>query len=197
MLQVHGAVPALSARGYCIPFPIIWQAGIHRLPHQLSTAPQQRRPNPPNRGAKLAADTPNSLFRCATPRRDDSLTQGASARRPARRAETIGSKLPKNPHGARSQGCGAEGSGCATSGVNEPGGRPSLGTLKKHLSTAKNRHGGAALPLSPHAARPASRELRNAAASTGRRVAKKCAFGAEWLNFELQVDGKHANLRAP
>lgn len=131
------------------------------------------------------------------PRRDDSLTQGASARRPARRAETIGSKLPKNPHGARSQGCGAEGSGCATSGVNEPGGRPSLGPLKNISAQQKNRHGGAALPLSPHAARPASRELRNAAASTGRRVAKKCAFGAEWLNFELQVDGKHANLRAP
>lgn len=71
------------------------------------------------------------------PRRDDSLTQGASARRPARRAETIGSKLPKNPHGARSQGCGAEGSGCATSGVNEPGGRPSLGTLKKTSQHSK------------------------------------------------------------
>lgn len=88
------------------------------------------------------------------PRRDDSLTQGASARRPARRAETIGSKLPKNPHGARSQGCGAEGSGCATSGVNEPGGRPSLGTLKKHLSTAKKqtRRGCAALVASCSAA---------------------------------------------
>lgn len=194
---MHGAVPALSARGYCIPSPIIWQAGIHRLPHQLSTAPQQRRPNPPNRLAKLAADTPNSLFRCATPAATIRLRRGASARRPARRAETIGSKLPKNPHGARSQGCGAEGSGCATSGVIEPGGRPSLGTLKNISAQQKNRHGGAVLPLSPHAARPASRELRNAAASTGRRVAKKCAFGAEWLNFELQVDGKHANLRAP
>lgn len=137
MLQVHGAVPALSARGYCIPFPIIWQAGIHRLPHQLSTAPQQRRPNPPNRRAKLAADTPNSLFRCATPAATIRLRRGASARRPARRAETIGSKLPKNPHGARSQGCGAEGSGCATSGVNEPGGRPSLGTLKKTSQHSK------------------------------------------------------------
>ncbi len=154
MLQVHGAVPALSARGYCIPFPIIWQAGIHRLPHQLSTAPQQRRPNPPNRRAKLAADTPNSLFRCATPAATIRLRRGASARRPARRAETIGSKLPKNPHGARSQGCGAQGSGCATSGVNEPGGRPSLGTLKKHLSTAKKqtRRGCAALVASCSAA---------------------------------------------
>lgn len=74
------------------------------------------------------------------PRRDDSLTQGASARRPARRAETIGSKLPKNPHGARSQGCGAEGSGCATSGENEPGGRPSLGPLKNISAQQKNRH---------------------------------------------------------
>ncbi len=134
--DASGARRSASTVRTRVLYPFPYHLASRNSPPSPST-PQQRRPNPPNRRAKLAADTPNSLFRCATPCRDDSLTQGASARRPARRAETIGSKLPKNPHGARSQGCGAEGSGCATSGVNEPGGRPSLGTLKKHLSTAK------------------------------------------------------------